>query len=277
MFRCINVTGLVAEVGMGDGASAELAGVWDWQNPGELMGTLDGFMAGFARCERLERVGTLPLGRAELVALGLTGIEFAAFKTRHPAGLGTDIIGLTSDDEATRPGELYRVDGQYYFAELDICAPLPLESGCVDWVYAEHLIEHVSLTEGIAWLAEVRRILRPGGLLRLSTPDLRRYARAYVEGGDFMVRHRRRMRAAMPIAPPMPERGAFMFNQMFYLYGHRWIYDAEELEYALTGAGFAAADIRRCGYRDGARADVSDLDQKVRDDESIYVEATVSG
>lgn len=255
---------------MADSAAA----AWDWQNPGELNETLDGFLAGFTRCDKLDNVATLPLGREDLVRLGITGIEFAAFKTRHPNGLGTDLVGLSSDTETTQPGQLYRVDGECYFAELDICAPLPLESGCVDWAYAEHLIEHVSLTEGIGWLAEVRRILRPGGLLRISTPDLRRYAQAYVEGGDFFAKHRRRMRAAMPVAPPMPERGAFMFNQMFYLYGHRWIYDAEELEYALTEAGFAAADITICSYRDGARADVAGLDQKVRDDESIYVEVT---
>src|SRR5262249_33532556 len=82
------------------------------------------------------------------------------------------------------------------------------------------------------------------------------------------------MRAALPVAPPMPERGAFMFNQMFYLYGHRWIYDAEELEYALTEAGFAAPDIRVRGYRQGDRPDVAGLDQEGRGHESIYVEAT---
>jgi hypothetical protein len=79
------------------------------------------------------------------------------------------------------------------------------------------------------------------------------------------------MRAA-GLGPPMPPRRAFMFNQLFYLYGHRWLYDFEELRYALATAGFAADDVRRCTFRQGARPDVADLDRVLRNDESLYVE-----
>jgi hypothetical protein len=72
----------------------------------------------------------------------------------------------------------------------------------------------------------------------------------------------------------MPPRGAFMFNQLFYVYGHRWIYDLEELQHVLTAAGFDPEGITVRAYRDGARQDVADLDQVLRNDESIYIEAT---
>jgi predicted SAM-dependent methyltransferase len=201
----------------------------------------------------------------------VTGIEFAAWKTAHPGGLGSDLVPLRCGDTATEPDRLYRVDGERHFAQLDACQPLPFEAGAVDWVYAEHLIEHIPPDAAIDWLREVRRVLLPGGVLRLTTPDLRRYVESCLNEDGFFARHRRRLRTA-GVGPPMPERPAFMFNQLFYLYGHRWIYDFEELRHALGQAGFGV--VTACGFRQGARQDVASLDRVLRNDETIYVEAT---
>jgi predicted SAM-dependent methyltransferase len=248
---------------------------WDWEHPAALSATMQDLLLSMARCAKLEPVLTSArFTGQQLRALGITGIEFAAWKTQHPAGLGTDVVALRSEDGAsTEPGRIFAVDGRHHFTQLDICRPLPFEDGCVDWVYAEHLVEHVSLAEGIGWLTEVRRILAPGGVLRLTTPDLRRYAENYLSGGTMFARHRRRMSLA-GVGPPMPARDAFMFNQMFYLWGHRWIYDLQELRHALCAAGFAADAVRHRDYRQGARPDVAALDQVLRNDETLYVEAT---
>jgi predicted SAM-dependent methyltransferase len=142
----------------------------------------------------------------------------------------------------------------------------------VEWVYAEHLIEHVPPPVAIRWLTGVRRILTPGGLLRITTPDLGKYARGYVSDDRFFAKHRRRL-AAMRVGPPMPERRAFMFNQIFYHYGHRWLYDLAELHYVLGRAGFTGP-VRECEYSAGSRPDVAALDTVLRQDETIYVEIT---
>jgi SAM-dependent methyltransferase len=47
--------------------------------------------------------------------------------------------------------------------------PLPLEDASFDVVWVGEVIEHVADTA--RWLSEVRRVLRSGGLLVLSTPD----------------------------------------------------------------------------------------------------------
>lgn len=244
---------------------------WDWEDPDALAATLDRFTADLARCETLEQVtGPLPATRQDFLELGLTGIEFAAFKTQHPAGLGTDLAGLHTPTMTTEPGQLYRADGTSYFTQLDISEKLPFADGCVDWVYAEHLIEHVPPLVAIRWLTEVRRILAPGGLLRITTPDLSKYAQGYVSGDSFFARQRRRL-ALMRFGPPMPERPAFMLNQLFYLYGHRWLYDLEELRHALVCAGFASP-VHVWAYREGAREDVAALDAMLRSKDTIYIE-----
>jgi predicted SAM-dependent methyltransferase len=253
---------------------------WDWQDPGRLDATMERFTATLAEAAKLEQVSAeLPRTRAGLAGLGVTGIEFAAFTTEHPQGLGTDLVAVHGPDDGdgrrvvTEPGRVYLVDGRSLFTQLDITEPLPFEDGSVDWVYAEHLIEHVPLLDAIDWLAEVRRILAPGGLLRITTPDLRAYAAGYLaEDEKFFARHRRRL-SVMRVGPPMPDRRAFMVNQIFYLYGHRWIYDHDELRYALAQAGFEPDRVTAREFRDGHRQDVADLDTSFRCDETIYIEA----
>lgn len=58
--------------------------------------------------------------------------------------------------------------------EVNIAKPLPFESGAVEFVFAEHVIEHVTHLQGIAFLREVLRILKPGGVLRVAFPDVTR-------------------------------------------------------------------------------------------------------
>lgn len=271
---------------------------WDWHDPDALDARFESFTANIATFDTLELVAPAPpRDRAGLRAAGITGIEFAAFKTQHPEGLATDLVSVRArkpgdadamSDEAqsddtpqaaanteapfiTRRGPIYRVDGESLFTELDIAEPLPFADGSLDWVYAEHLIEHVPLPVAVGWLKEVRRVLAPGGLLRLTTPDLAVYVEGY-GGGGFFAKHRRRL-AMVRVGPPMPARRAFMINQIFYHFGHRWIYDEQELHFVLGEAGFDAEKISLCGFRTGARADVADLDTSMRSDESVYVEA----
>lgn len=247
---------------------------WNWDDPVECTARLDGARADSAVCDKLEVIADAPpFSGRRLREIGVTGLEFAAFRSMHPSGLAIDYVPTVCADEETGLGRVYRVDGEYAFLRVDIAERLPFEDHSVEWVYAEHLIEHVPLERAIAWLREVRRILVHGGLLRLTTPDLMRYVTNYLEDDGFFAEHRERMLDALAPAPRMPSRPAFMMNQIFYFYGHRWIYDLEELRYALGSAGFAPDLVRRCAFREGASAQIAGLDRLIRNDETLYVEA----
>lgn len=251
---------------------------WNWEQPAVLSERMEKMLIDVARCEKLEPVAEGPRFDTEMLRdLGVTGVEFAAWKTAHPTGLGTDLVGLRATGAASpgtsEAGRIYRIDGEHLFTQLDVCQPLPFDDNSVEWAYAEHLIEHISLADAIGWLREVRRILAPGGLFRVTTPDLRRYMESYGRADGLFAQHRLRW-AATRIGPRMPERDAFMVNQIFFLWGHRWIYDLNELRYALTSAGFDPDAVVEHSYRRGGRSDVAGLDRRHRNDETIYVEAT---
>src|SRR5262245_6313463 len=55
---------------------------------------------------------------------------------------------------------------------VDATKPFPFVENLFDYVFSEHMIEHVSYLGGLSLLAEACRVLKPGGKIRISTPDL---------------------------------------------------------------------------------------------------------
>ena len=79
---------------------------------------------------------------------------------------GAEVVAVDVAREALRRAAA-RVPG--LDARLWACgAPLPVDDGAVDVVWAGEVIEHV--VDVARWLSEVRRVLRPRGTLLLSTP-----------------------------------------------------------------------------------------------------------
>ena len=72
----------------------------------------------------------------------------------------------------------------YFPAELclDLTRPLPLPTGSVDAIYSQHFLEHIPRDAGARLIAECARVLKPGGWLRISTPDLERHVELYRAG-----------------------------------------------------------------------------------------------
>lgn len=72
-------------------------------------------------------------------------------------------------------------EGETQVLHHDVRTPLPYPPETFDAVYLFHIIEHLTPEEAPAFLGEVKRITKPGGIVRLSTPDLEGTARAYLE------------------------------------------------------------------------------------------------
>jgi len=56
----------------------------------------------------------------------------------------------------------------------------PVGENSIDLIYACHVLEHVPRPELAETLAEWYRVLKPGGVLRISVPDFRTLAQLYI-------------------------------------------------------------------------------------------------
>jgi predicted SAM-dependent methyltransferase len=154
-------------------------------------------------------------------------LHLGAGDSTPPGWLGTDIA-------PTSPGILC----------MDARKPFPVPDQSFNYVFSEHMIEHISWHEGAFMLRECYRILKPGGKIRIATPDLGvllgMYCNEVSPAGDNYIRW---------ITDNFIENGniyrpAFVINNAFHNWGHNFLYDSELLEIALHGAGFV--DIIPC-------------------------------
>jgi 2-polyprenyl-3-methyl-5-hydroxy-6-metoxy-1,4-benzoquinol methylase len=82
------------------------------------------------------------------------------------ARAGFAVVGVDVAEEPLRRARARHPDLDLRVVPVD--GPWPLEDASFDIVWAGETIEHVADTAG--WLSEVRRVLRSGGSLLLSTP-----------------------------------------------------------------------------------------------------------
>lgn len=107
-------------------------------------------------------------------------------------------------------------------------------------LYNEHFLEHLTVEEGLAALKDFRRILKSGGVLRIAMPDLQDVIKSYlnpnwkIDQKEFLEKYR------LDFIKTRAER----INISFRWWGHKWLYDWEELDRRLKEAGFA--DVKRC-------------------------------
>lgn len=141
---------------------------------------------------------------------------------------------------------------------VDVVAPvdaLPFADGDCELLYACHVLEHVRRPDTGRVLAEWRRVLRPGGILRVAVPDLEVAMRTYLLG------HRTTGRDVRVKAPGDLE------HEMGQLYGrqdypentHHQGFDYRRLADVLADAGFDV--LGRYDWRETEHADVDDFSQ----------------
>jgi len=75
-------------------------------------------------------------------------------------------------DEKSFPGGVVPPEliGKVYHVDLSSRQPFP--DNTFQFAYSEDFIEHLSQKDAITFLFETRRVLRPGGVLRIATPGL---------------------------------------------------------------------------------------------------------
>lgn len=140
---------------------------------------------------------------------------------------------------------------------VDLRFPLNCSDDYVDGVFTEHTIEHLCPLHVLNLLREIRRILKPGGWIRIVVPDLEKYVQYYLNpsAADPWFRQWR--------------TGAEAIRCLTQNWGHRSVWDATLILRVLKEAGFSVAQLVSFGQGTDRRLI---MDWSERACESLYVE-----
>lgn len=156
----------------------------------------------------------------------------------------------------------------------DITRGLPFADGTMQGVFSEHCLEHFSLPPALELLREIRRVLAPGGIVRIVVPDGELYLRTYAAqlAGDLSRPFPfQEIEKANALWTPMLSVNRLFYQDRESLSGHRTIYDFPLLATALRHCGFEK--ITRCAFGEGGDPQLL-VDAPGRRCESLYVEAS---
>jgi len=135
------------------------------------------------------------------------------------------------------------LNSEYYpksasILHLDATRSFPFEDNSFDYVFSEHMIEHITFTEGIYMLTECYRILKGKGKLRISTPDLSFLIELYGEEKSDLQREYIQWSSDSFIEWAPYYDATFVINNFVRDWRHKFIYDKETLRSSLEKAGF---------------------------------------
>ena len=148
---------------------------------------------------------------------------------------------------------------------------LPFADNSCERVVCISAINYFSRARGLQIIEDVRRVLKPGGVARFGTQDLRLIASKYVATDrEFFFQ-----KAADGRDRFEGETMGDKFNSWFYgyrVYGTKYckyVYDYQTLENLFKKAGFSRVEQKK--YRESKMADIADIDN--RPEQMFFLEA----
>ncbi len=149
----------------------------------------------------------------------------------------------------------------------DVTKQFPLQDSCCRYIYHEHLLEHLSPEQGLAFLKECHRLLQPCGVVRVAMPSLEYTVEKY-QSANWRDQEWLKWPGYQFI-----QTRAEMLNIGMRWWGHKWLYDSEELERRLREAGFQ--NISQRSPHESAFTELQRLE--TRADSRLICEAIKSG
>jgi SAM-dependent methyltransferase len=155
-----------------------------------------------------------------------------------------------------------RKDGPGIDLSCDIREGLPLAEGSIDYAVSIHALPEVPYPDLLPVLTELRRVLKPGGTLRLGLPNMERAFDAYRRGDRdwFLIPD-----------DEMSSLGGKLITQLIWYGYSRTLFVPQFAEELLRRAGFAQVHHLQLGTTASPYPDIVALDDRPL--ESFFVEA----
>ena len=156
----------------------------------------------------------------------------------------------------------------YNFRQVDVLQGIPYPDDSVDIINASHVLEHFSYEDGEKFLRECFRVLKPGGVIRITVPDPAVLSRLYLDG--------KLLETVLPFSVKA-EKSSTDCEIFWSLLtdGHKSAYDEKTLATALRKAGFV--EIRKMSFGVSRSKVIEEQVIDMYPTISLYVEAEKPG
>jgi SAM-dependent methyltransferase len=169
---------------------------------------------------------------------------------------------------------------------LDALEPFPFKDNEFDYIFSEHMIEHIPYIGGLFMLKECFRVIKPGGKIRIATPDIEKIVGLFSATQTEEQKKYIEWSATQSIGLYRPEKtklqqrraewdidythimrqypdssrdpACFIVNNFFRSYGHQFLYNELTLAGILHEAGFT--DVCRYNPSESDDAELQNLE-----------------
>jgi predicted SAM-dependent methyltransferase len=168
-----------------------------------------------------------------------------------------------------------RADG---IMKLDACEVFQIPDECFNFVYSQHMIEHIGYSAGLNMIRECYRILAVGGVLRLVTPSIGFIIKIMSADRSFLEESYLSWSLENFCKDAPARLPSFFFNNFVRGWSHTFVYDRETLTHSLNASGFG--NVIDCRISESVHSSLRDLELVGRmpagflDLESMIIEAT---
>jgi len=109
---------------------------------------------------------------------------------------------------------------------LDVTKTFPYDNNSVDFILAEHLIEHITYKQAEFMLSECSRVLKKTGVLRISTPDIN-FIMNLIEPNDINNQYIDFI--SSKFLSNEEATSIHVINNAFRNWGHQFLYDEKTI------------------------------------------------
>jgi predicted SAM-dependent methyltransferase len=156
---------------------------------------------------------------------------YLATKTVHKLQIGAG----GRDKEGWLNTEIEPTKGEAF---LDASKVFPLPDESMHYVHSEHVIEHLTLDDGLVMLKESFRVLDHGGRVRIATPSLIKVVAVLQDPPTPDAAEYTVAKARWHKYPQTADPACFLVNHQMYSFGHKFLYTPKLLRARLEAAGF---------------------------------------